>query len=171
VGRQAPPLVKICQKVSHSLDGIHDAVQLKLQAGLLTEETCTHEAMDRGMRGVVIIQELMERADQLPFPALADAEPSVRSRGSQVDEDATWLEDTMCLLQGMNHALMSHSSEDPGKDGYIERVVRVSQAFRMAHMISNAPGITVGEGPTGPADASGVRIERFDLPGIEGCQP
>ncbi len=168
---QVTALVKLVDEVADLLGVVHHAVQLKDKAPFRPEVSLAHHLLDRRVSRVVAVEFLVKLSDEAPGPAGADPEAAVRGRRAQVNQNTTWLEDTMCLLQGMNHALLGNSSERPREDGRIKKAVVVPQVSRLAHMVCNAPLVTSWELPARLADALHIWIEGLDVPRSERGQP
>ncbi len=132
---EVAPLIEVGYEISKILGRVHHAVELESHPLLRSQITVPDHLDDGCVCGIVIIQDLMEITRGSPMPSFSDADPAVCRRGSQIDQYAIRPEDTMCLLQGMNHALGGHSSERPGEDHDIELIPRVPEPLGMPNVI------------------------------------
>lgn len=68
----------------------------------------------------VLSVESRNRFGERDFSALVDLDELPIDEGVDVDQATIRFEQAMDFLQGMNHALMFHSSKRPGEDGDVE---------------------------------------------------
>src|SRR5262245_61777544 len=104
---------EIIEPSAEVLQCIHHAVKIELHLQFFAKESFTYDLFHRAVCGVIVIEWLLHRPNKFPLLALAQARATVLCGGTQVNQYAIWLENAVCLGQGMNHALMRHSSEDP----------------------------------------------------------
>ena len=112
--------IEFGQPLAAILQGIHDPVELDLHAPPSTEQALTQHLSDGCIRGMIIVQYLVQPAEQLPAAALTQTKLAMRRCGPEIEQYAVGLEDAVRLLQGMNHALLGHSSEHPREHGDVE---------------------------------------------------
>ena len=80
--------------------------------------------------------------------------------GTQVDEQTIGLKDAMSFEEGMDHALVGHSSEHPGENYNVERLTRLGDSLRLAHFIADFFGESPRQVLACLLDKPGIRIVR-----------
>jgi hypothetical protein len=118
---------------------------------------------NRSVRGVVVVKNFMQRSDRAPAAALAQAQLPVLRRRTEIDQYPILFEDAVRLVQGMNHALKSHSSEYPGEHNNVECTRGIFQALRMSDVIGDALAVMFGSIFAGQPDAPWIGIYRLDI--------
>jgi hypothetical protein len=83
--------------------------------------------------------------------------------GPEINEKTAWLEDSLGLAEGMNHAPLCQSSKRPGEDDEVKGLAGELEVLRPADPIPNSVGETSRKLPAGLGDETSVRVYRCDL--------
>jgi hypothetical protein len=84
-----------------------------------------HYCGDSAISRIVIIKSLAHDAEKAILARISDADLAMHRCWAQVNENAIGLENAMSFVKGMNHTLMSHSSQHPREYDQVERLLGV----------------------------------------------
>ena len=149
------PFLKFIERIKHSITG-----ESGTACGL--EPAFAHDMRDCAVRRKIVIKRLSHYPAQTVGTPLSDADAATDRRGTQIDQETFTFKNTMSFAEGMDHALMGHSSEGPGKDDGIEGLVRVSEPFGRTRLKANSPSKPVRQGLSCLANKRRIRIDRVD---------
>lgn len=135
------------------------------------KEALAKHLSDGGVRGVVIIQDLMQPAYRPPATALANSQAPVCRPGAKIDQDAFGLEDPVGLFKGMNHALVSHSSKGPREDRDVECAGWILELGGASGVVRDAPSIARRQGLASETQLLRVRVDGLDVARIQRGEP
>lgn len=149
VGEPFPKLVK----------GVHQAVAGKPGAAFGPEQAVAHDSGDGTVRRTIVIKLFSHDPRQPVAVALRDSDTSMHGGGAQIDQETVGLKDTVSFAEGIDHALVGHSSQGPGKNHGIEPCVPVAESFGVAGLKTDALREPLRQCLSGLANKRGVRID------------
>lgn len=141
---------------------VHYAFKDHTHSSFLDENALAQDLGYCPVRSPIIAKILPQNADQLPASSLSQPHAAVRRTRPKVNQNAAGLKYPVRFVEGMNHARMSHSSENPGKYDYIEHGRWIFEMFRLAYMVSDTLGVTFRFLPAGLADQPRLWVHGLD---------
>jgi hypothetical protein len=163
-----PELFEPAEEIVHC---VHHSLEHELLVRLESEESLAHDLRHGTVRQTILVEGFPHGPDQTPASSLAHPHATVLRRRAQVHQRPAWAKNSVCFVEGMDHALGRHSSESPGEDHAIELARAVGQALRAAHAESNAAGVLGRESGARLTKLLGVGIDRVNALRSERCQP
>jgi hypothetical protein len=142
---------------------VHDALAIKFCARFDNEQAFVDNEFDGTISGTVIVKHVLHGGKVYEAASARDPDMAIDKSGAQVNQDAIRLEYSMRFVEGMNHARMGDSSQDPGEHRPVEGFVGVVDMFGLANPVGDAAGELFGQVPTRGADELRVRVNGMNV--------
>ena len=113
VGRQSTALHKLIYPGAELIYSVHHAPAIKAGSPLGFEQIILQDLHDRLVGGPVIVKLFPHAAEYLKLSVARNSHATMHRGRTQVNQNAVRFEHPVCFVQGMNHALLGHSSQGP----------------------------------------------------------
>ena len=101
-------------------DVIHRSITRKALAAGLFEEPALDHLVDGSVGSVIIRKPLTHSPQQFVFAVLDYPDAPMHGRRAQIEKQPSGRKNTMCFEEGMDHALVRHSSQRPREHRRVE---------------------------------------------------
>src|SRR5262249_19187475 len=91
-----------------------------------------HNMLDGAVGGVIVVKVFAHDPWQAIAVIVRKSYTPVHGGGTQIDQKTVGLKNAVCFAEGIDHALVRHSSQGPGKDDRVEGFVRMVEFFGLA---------------------------------------
>lgn len=155
VGEVGEPFSKLVKCVHHAIAG-------KPGATFGFEPAFAHDLGDGPVRCTIVVKLFAHDPRQPVEVALRDhSDAAVHGGRTQIDQQTVGLKDTVSFAEGMDHALVGHSSQGPGKDHGIETSVAVAEPFGVGGLKTDTLCEPLWKRLAGFTNKRGIRVDRM----------
>ena len=162
MGFVSVPLDEVDEPFAKLANPVHRAKAREACAAGLFEKSSLDDLINSPIGCVIVIETFAHSPQQLVFAALYYPDATMHGHRAKIDQQPAGLKNAMCFEEGMDHALVRHSSQRPREHRGVERRIAVTKSLRRPN--GKADTLRKAYGQTRPCgdDRFRVRVARLD---------
>lgn len=128
---------KIIKPLAKFVERIHHAIAGNSSAASRPEQAFIQDLLDGTIGGVIVFEGLSHDPAQTIPAVVRETDAAMHGGRAKIDQNTFRLEDSVRFAEGMDHALVGHSSQRPGEHDDVERRVGMFKLFGAAGLKRN----------------------------------